>query len=124
MIDEKDFVYDSLIYQGGHHKTIGIVLDFVKKLDDFLEYFVYADSWYGREELALQLHKLGFRFTIACKSNNPTYLFSQSLHLGLKKHFFRAASRELEPEIIALSFHDNKTCNFISNQFGTRKKFK
>jgi hypothetical protein len=96
-----------------------IVLDFVKKLDDFHEYSVYADSWYDSEELALQLHKSGFWFTIACKSNKPSYLFSQYLHLGLKKHCFRAASRELEPEIIALSFYDNKICNFLSNQFGT-----
>jgi hypothetical protein len=103
---------------------MSIVLDFVKKLDDFHEYFVYTDSWYGSEELALQFHKLGFWFIIACKSNNPSYLFSQYLHLGLKKHCFGAESRKLEPETIVLSFHDNKICNFLSNQFGTMKQFK
>jgi len=87
---------------------------FVKKLDDFHEYFVYADSWYGSEELALQLHKLGFWFTIACKSNNPSYLFSQYLHLdGPKKHIVSELQAE-NSNLRSLHYHSMITRFAIS----------
>lgn len=42
-------------------------------------YRIYADSWYGREEFAEELHLARHYFTIACRATRSTYLFKLGL---------------------------------------------
>lgn len=77
-------------------------------------YQIYVDSYYGSFHLAKKLVEQGQKFTIACAMHRPAWLFSNYLMKGLKKGQWKSI---FNPglSITALSFNDNKKCNFITN---------
>jgi hypothetical protein len=116
--DELGFTWDFWNYAGSQPPVKDIVLGFVKKLHS-VQHSIYADSYYGSEQLALELHKLGFKFTLSCQQNRPSWLFGKNMDKLLKnKGDVKYSTHKEYPQIIALAFKDNAVCHFISNQFG------
>jgi hypothetical protein len=118
LADDVGFTWDLWNYEGAQPRVKDIVLNFVKKLKS-VQYSVYADSYYGSEQLALELHKLGFKFTLSCQQNRPSWLFGKNMDKLLKrKGDVKYSKHNQFPQIIAIAFKDNAVCHFITNQFG------
>jgi hypothetical protein len=98
-----------------------IILHFVN-VPKSSKYHIYiADSYYGSYSLAQELHNSGHYFIFCCKSDHPATLFKDLLQNDkLSKGEWNWLTTE-SGKIIALSMHDKKICNFVSNVYGANE---
>lgn len=96
-----------------------VVLHFVN-LPKQSKYHIYiGDSYYGSYALATELHKAGHHFLFCCKSDHPTELWKDKINNhNLAKGDSNWVTNS-DSTIIALSLHDKKVCNFVSNVYGS-----
>lgn len=85
-------------------------------------YKVYVDNYYGSLDLAYDTDDRGFYFTFNCRSNRPTFLFSNGLHKEYQPHNgidSFACKVHNERPMAAVSWEDKKKVNYLTNQFST-----
>lgn len=92
-------------------KKKAIVLKLLRSLPTN-QHIVYVDSGYGGLNLAEDLNRLGFYFSMCCAKNRPSFLWHE-LQYNLPYGEFRHCSNEFG--ITALCFHSNKYVNIFTN---------
>lgn len=98
---------------GNDPTPLGIVRDFVDLLPTG-NYVIFCDSWFGSLALANELLRRNRYFLLMCKSNRPTWLFQDLLHVRLAKGATKTAIRN-DKKMLALCFKDRKVVNIITN---------
>ena len=114
LVDSLGYLWSFWQYDGEKSTVSDIVHGFTDQLPS-TRYKVYADSWFGSDQLAIDLHQQGLLSTLACGKNKPAELFNKYLDVGLAAHQARYLHHELYPTLLALSFHDRAKCHFITN---------
>lgn len=77
-------------------------------------YFIVADSYYSSLELAERLHKLKLGCMLSCKSDRPSWLFSQYLHRNIKKETMHYV---VNSKFSAITYYDKAKVNLLTNLF-------
>jgi len=85
LADGLGYLWSFWQYDGETSTVPEIVEGFLDKLPSN-HYKVYVDSWYGSEQLALNLHQQGFLFTMGCGKNKSAELFDKFLDVQLAAH--------------------------------------
>lgn len=121
MADSSYYLYDFWLYQGKEseriHKPLDIVVDFVKVAEQNtsgLPFIVVADSYYGSANLATQLHDMGHGYLLSCKADMPSYIFSDYLHLNIKKQTWFGMNNSTMSAVTAF---DKAKVNLLTNLF-------
>lgn len=80
---------------------------------------ITADSRFGSVAQAEALQEMKVHCTLCCKTNAPTYLFSQCLALDLPQWRVHMAERD---GIVAATYHQKKKLNLVSTWFKVEEK--
>lgn len=116
LADEKGYVYAFKLYQGDKATVPEIVMGLLEKLPS-RDFKVYANSWYGGEDLALLLLQHGYLFTLGCGKNKPASIFKDYLDKSLSKGEVRYLQHNKYDKLLALSYHDRTKCHFFTTLF-------
>lgn len=116
LADQSGYMYAFDLYKGDKTTIPEIVMGLLGKLPS-KNFKVYANSWYGSEDLALLLLQHGYLFTLGCGKNKPTLIFNDYLDKSLSKGQVRYLQHEKHPNLLALSYNDRAKCHFFTNLF-------
>jgi hypothetical protein len=121
LADSKYYLYDFWLYEGDEservHRPQQIVLDFVntaQSLNPGMPFIVTADSYYGSLSLAEALYDLKVGCLLSCKANMPSSLFTDLLHVNLKKRSWHCIDNKY---FSAISVYDKAKLNLLTNLF-------
>lgn len=80
-----------------------------------------VDSYYGSFQLVKELHLKNWGILASCKSDRPSFLFSNHLHKNLEKGSFNEINNK---HFSALTYYDKAKVNLITNLFVASKIIK
>lgn len=117
LADQYGFLYDFWFYDGTKKHTLtGVVLEFAKQIPHPEHYVMVVDSLYGSYDLMEGLQQIHLHFIMACQQNHPTWLWDhvQDQQLNPKEWTWKVQHHQ----VMALSFKDKKTINFLTDVAG------
>lgn len=125
LTDTSFYLWDFWLYQGEEsereHSPTAIVVDFVQNAikEHYKPHIVVADSYYGSLNLAETLHNMKIGCLLSCKSDRPSFLFSNTLHneIDTKGDFASIHNRQFS----AMTYLDKAKVNLVSNILNMNK---
>ena len=116
LADNLNYVYSWEMFKGVKEKVSQTMEKMTSELEinenNWRQYHIYADSFFGSEQVAKRLINCGVRFSLCCQKNRPSYLFDQGLHKNLEKGKWKSRKKIIDGvEVIATSFKDKHRKN-------------
>lgn len=117
--DQTGYLWD-IISRFAHSsvKRTSVLLDFVEQLPTSSvaggTYHFLGDSHFGSVSLLESLEERGYLGTFACKKNQPSYLWTNVLHVDLQKGQEHAVRKD---HLLAVSVYSREKVNLLSNAF-------
>lgn len=120
LTDEQHFIYTFQRYAGEHMTVPGLCAEFVGKLPH-VGHILYTNKWFGGVDSAQLVLEGGHRFTMSCKKDRPTQLWSR-LHNNLAGSDM-AVEQTGDPRVVAMTWVDRskarpKNVNLLSSRYG------